>query len=56
MEDYLYEKQRDDAQELLQEQAEAEANFLFPEGCKCSDSDNTICDWCAVYHAYLGDT
>jgi hypothetical protein len=28
---------------------EAEANKLFPEGCKCPD-DSGSCAWCGVYY------
>ena len=34
---------------------EAEANEVFPEGCKCGNNGGGDCDWCMVYYYELGD-
>ena len=40
------------AKEELEAARRAEADKLFPEGCKCGNNGGGDCDWCVVYYGW----
>jgi hypothetical protein len=33
----------------------ADADRLFPEGCKCGNNGGGDCDWCEIFYNELGE-